>query len=90
MSIFSPFGLDEKWEWVKVYKKVRTYMKLPNSWRKIAATVVGAVIAALGKQFGLAEDQIQLIVGLIASFIVGQGIADLGKSKAAIEAKKQP
>lgn len=54
--------------------------------KKFLALVV-AVIVAIGGRFGLELDlaEVGLIVGAIAAYIVGQGIADNGKEAAKIE-----
>lgn len=48
--------------------------------KKFIMAVMGIVVVVLG-HFGidLNEDQIQMIVGLVMTYIIGQGIADAGK-----------
>lgn len=49
--------------------------------KKFWATV-GGVLAVIGKNYiGLQEDQILMVVGVISSYVIGQGIADHGAQK---------
>lgn len=57
-------------------------MKIP---KKVTATIVAALITIFGKQLGFSEDTISEIIAVAIAFIVGQGIADLGKERAKIE-----
>ena len=59
-------------------------MKLPQilTSKKAQATILGILAVVLGDAFGLEPEQVQMIVGLVASYIFGQGVADLGKEKA--------
>ena len=63
-------------------------MKILGS-KKFQAAIVG-ILVVLGVQFlGLDEDKAtevcQLVVGLLGTFIVGQGVADHGKGKVEAE-----
>jgi hypothetical protein len=51
--------------------------------KKAVATLAGIVLV-VGKSLGvsLPEDEVTKIIALLAAYIVGQGIADAGKSKA--------
>mgnify|MGYP003651946408 CR=1 FL=1 len=51
--------------------------------KKFLATIIGAVVVALGSAFGISEAETTKIAGMICSYVLGQGIADHGK-----EAKK--
>lgn len=47
--------------------------------KKALAAIVAVIMALVGKKIGLDEQTVTLIVGAIASYVVGQGIADNGK-----------
>jgi hypothetical protein len=55
-------------------------LKMPNSWKKMAATALAAVVVAIGPQLGLTADQSHWIAGALMTFILGQGAADFGKN----------
>ena len=57
--------------------------------KKFLGMVVGVLLTLFGKiGFGITEEQTWGVVLLVASFITGQGLADLGKEKAKVEADK--
>jgi hypothetical protein len=58
-----------------------------KSWKKIAAMAAAMVIAAVGHKVGLSDQAIAEIVAAASAFIIGQGIADAGKSAAIIKAQ---
>jgi len=48
--------------------------------KKALATAAGLIVASLGRYgLGIPEDTVIQILGILASFVVGQGIADIGK-----------
>ncbi len=55
--------------------------------KKFLAAIAGAAVVVLNKAIGLEipETDVLKILGVVASYIVGQGIADHGKEKAKIE-----
>lgn len=55
--------------------------------KKFLAALAGAAVVVLNKAIGLElpEADVLKILGVIASYIVGQGIADHGKEKAKVE-----
>jgi len=55
--------------------------------KKFLATVIGALVVAVGQALGLSEDQSLKISGMIIAYVVGQGVADHGKETAKIQAK---
>lgn len=58
---------------------MKTLKELASS-KKFLSLVVGVVVFILSRfGIGVGEEQLLPLVGLIASFIVGQGIADNGK-----------
>ena len=50
-----------------------------------AIAAIGVVIANSVGLTALSESTLTMILGVIGTFIVGQGLADLGKEKAKIE-----
>jgi hypothetical protein len=76
-------SLSDWWKAYGLYRKVKD-MKNPFG-KKTYALLVGAVLQILGKQVGLTDDQIAWISGIIMSYILGQGVADMGKRKAIVE-----
>lgn len=61
-------------------------MKIPEIFKskKFQAFALGMVAVACKSLLGLSEEQIQLIVGLVATYVLGQGVADMGKSAAVV------
>jgi len=51
--------------------------------RKLIVTVVTAIAIGLNDKFeiGLSQDTITMIVGLVAAYVLGQGVADVLKNK---------
>lgn len=49
------------------------------SSRKAWAAVIGAAIAGFGNELGLSDESIARLTQLAMTYIIGQGIADLGK-----------
>lgn len=64
-------------------------MHLPASWKKFAAAAIAGLIMAVGPQLGLEPDQCQLIAAIAVAFILGQGMADFGKSRKVYDAYKE-
>ena len=44
--------------------------------RKLWVAVLGSALVTLGSQMGLPEDTVQSLVAILASYLIGQGIAD--------------
>ena len=67
-------------------------MKIPEILRskKAQAFILGIIAVALSKLVGLGDEEVNKIVGLIATYILGQGIADHGKEAAKINAENKP
>ena len=58
--------------------------------KKFTAMVIGIVATFLTKRFGLPEEQTTEIIALIIFYIVGQGVADLGKEAARVKMEASP
>ena len=58
-----------------------TAIKSAFGSRKFLATLIGAVVVAAGSAVGLSEDQATKIAGMIIAYVLGQGIADVGKER---------
>tara|TARA_R110000851_G_scaffold120002_1_gene248061 strand:- start:4318 stop:4659 length:342 start_codon:yes stop_codon:yes gene_type:complete len=58
--------------------------------KKFLASVLASVISFLGMQRGMTSEQIAFVVGPIVAYIAMQGVADVGKSRAQIEAVFKP
>ena len=55
--------------------------------KKFQAAVIGVVVMVLGEVgLQLDPDTLLLVVSPIIAYIVGQGVADIGKGKAEVEA----
>tara|TARA_Y100001938_G_scaffold149022_1_gene234508 strand:- start:4895 stop:5083 length:189 start_codon:yes stop_codon:yes gene_type:complete len=54
-------------------------IKVLFSSKKFTAMVIGIVATFLSTRFGLPEEQVREIVALIIAYIIGQGVADMGK-----------
>jgi hypothetical protein len=50
--------------------------------KKFTAMIIGIVATFLSTRFDLPEEQIREIVALIIAYIIGQGVADMGKHTA--------
>jgi len=61
-------------------------IKAAFSSKKFLATVIGAVLVAVGSALGISEDQSMKIAGIICAYILGQGLADHSKEAAQVEA----
>ena len=49
--------------------------------KKFLAAVLGAVLAAVGPALGLSPEAVEQAVQLVTAYVLGQGIADWGKSR---------
>ena len=57
-----------------------------SSKKAVAAMAsIGVIVANSAGLTALSESTLMMILGVIGSYIVGQGLADLGKEKAKIE-----
>ena len=51
------------------------------SSKKFLAAVLGAVLAAAGPSLGLSPEAVEQAVQLVTAYVLGQGLADWGKSR---------
>lgn len=56
--------------------------------KKLGAFVIGLVTLVLQDLLGVPEEIIKYVVTLISTYIIGQGIADVNKEAAKVNAKK--
>ena len=47
--------------------------------KKFTAMIIGIVATFLSTRFNLPEEQVREIVALVIAYIIGQGVADMGK-----------
>jgi hypothetical protein len=47
--------------------------------KKFWAAIIGALVVTIGTQIGIDPEKAKLIAEVIVGYIVGQGLADLGK-----------
>ena len=67
---------------------MQSVLKDMFSSKKFIATMIGVVITLAAKiGFDIDHETAAMIVGLISAYILGQGVADAGKSKAQIESQ---
>ena len=61
-------------------------MKIPEvlKSKKFQAFLLGLVSVVCSKLLGLGEEETKMIVGLVAAYVLGQGIADNGKEAAKV------
>jgi len=52
--------------------------------KKFTAMIIGIIATFMSDRFGLPKEQMIQVIGLIISYIIGQGIADHGKEAAKI------
>ena len=57
-------------------------IKILLSSKKFTAMIIGIVATFLSNRFGLPEEQVREIVALVIAYIIGQGVADMGKQTA--------
>lgn len=55
--------------------------------KKLLMAIAGVVSVALGEFLGVPEEASMQILAIVVSYILGQGIADLGKEAKKIEKK---
>ena len=60
-------------------------IKILLSSKKFTAMIIGIVATFLSTRFGLPEEQVREIVALVIAYIIGQGVADMGKQTAKIQ-----
>ena len=49
--------------------------------KKFLATIIGALVVAVGSAVGLSEDQATKVAMLLCTYVLGQSVADAGKEK---------
>ena len=54
-------------------------IKVLFSSKKFTAMIIGIVATFLSTRFNLPEEQVREIVALVIAYIIGQGVADMGK-----------
>ena len=57
----------------------------PIKSKKLWVTILGSALITIGSSIGIPESVATQIVGLVASYVIGQGIADFGKERAKVE-----
>jgi hypothetical protein len=55
--------------------------------KKFLAAGIAAGVAFAASLFGVTSEQVMIIISPLLAFIGAQGIADIGKGKASVEAK---
>ena len=53
--------------------------------KKMKAAVVAAILAGVGTYNGYAWEQIAMVVGPLVAYVLGQGLADIGKEAAKVK-----
>ena len=54
-------------------------IKVLFSSKKFTAMIIGIIATFLSTRFNLPEEQVREIVALVIAYIIGQGLADMGK-----------
>lgn len=49
--------------------------------KKFWAAVVAAIVAAVLQHYGWSAEKIALVTGPLVAYVLGQGLADLGKNR---------
>ena len=57
-------------------------IKVLFSSKKFTAMIIGIIATFLSTRFNLPEEQVREIVALVIAYIIGQGVADMGKQTA--------
>ena len=57
-------------------------IKVLFSSKKFTAMIIGIIATFLSTRFNLHEEQVREIVALVIAYIIGQGVADMGKQTA--------
>tara|TARA_Y100000310_G_scaffold292484_1_gene321259 strand:- start:573 stop:782 length:210 start_codon:yes stop_codon:yes gene_type:complete len=63
---------------------------LARSSKKLWVAIGAALVVLMKDYFGLDEPTAEKLVALSMAYIVGQGVADLGKEKAKVEKAPAP
>ena len=63
-------------------------INLISGHKKFFAASLASILALVGLLNGLTVAEIAVIVAPLTTFVLGQGLADIGKEKAKIEAAK--
>ena len=58
--------------------------------KKFLASTLASLISFLGIREGFQPEQIALVVGPLLTFVAMQGVADIGKERAKVEAAAKP
>ena len=64
-------------------------LQRPEVKKKLTALIVSALVLILNDIFalGISSDTLTWLAGLVATYMLGQGMADIGKERAIIQAK---
>ena len=63
-------------------------ISMPSS-KKLSAAIVGVLLVVLNDVFawGISPEAVQKTVAVVMAYVIGQGVADLGKEKVKAEQK---
>lgn len=64
--------------------------KFISNHKKFSAAVLASLLAGIGFLLGFSVEQVGIVVSPYGIFVVSQGVADIGKEKAKIEANGFP
>ncbi|MCB0092550.1 MAG: hypothetical protein KDE54_31900 [Caldilineaceae bacterium] len=75
--------------WEEVQRQAVKRLRQPEVKKKLTTLIVSVVLLVLNDVFNLGVDRqtIAWLVGLVATYLLGQGLADIGKERAIIQAK---
>lgn len=62
-------------------------INLIDGYKKIFAATLASVLALVGLMNGLTVPEVAVIVGPLTGYVLGQGLADIGKERAKVEAQ---
>lgn len=69
-----------------MWKSIKPVLKQILTSKKALATLAAVIAWALAQAgVGVTPEQILPLLGVLASFVVGQGLADIGKERAKVE-----
>lgn len=66
----------------KIEKKAKERgKKMVWEWKKLVVMVLGAIIGFFGEALGLSPQMTTTVIAILSAYILGQGVADIGKGK---------
>jgi hypothetical protein len=90
--VFKPYGALKAVKTARLVSRVmgawrEAQMNGTLSWKKAAATVLALLVGIFGPKAGIDTETVRIMVASLIAYVIGQGLADTGKSAEAIRKK---